>query len=42
MYVINTIGVREGILLGGIWPDSNFFSLIQMEPETSCKSVLYS
>jgi len=46
-----TIGVREGILLGGrkkfalkitIFPESNFFSLIRMGPETSCKSVLYS
>jgi len=45
------IGVREGILLGGrkkfalritICPASNFFSLIRMGPETSCKSVLYS
>ena len=25
-----------------IWPESNFFSLIRMGPETSCKSVLYS
>jgi len=45
------IGVREGILLGGrkkialkiiICPETNFFSLIRMEPETSCKSVLCS
>ena len=39
------IGVREGILLGGaekFCPESNFFSLIRMGPETSCKSVLYS
>jgi len=25
-----------------ICPESNFFSLIRMGPETSCKSVLYS
>jgi len=45
------IGVQEGILLGGrkkfalkitIYPESNFFSLIRMGPETSCKSDLYS
>jgi len=45
------IGVREGILLEGrkkfalkiaICPESNFFSLIRMGPETSCKTVLYS
>ena len=38
------IGVREGILLGAekICPENNFFSLIRMGPETSCKSVLYS
>jgi len=48
------IGVREGILLGGrrkaeklalkitICPESNFFSLIRMGPETLCKSVPYS
>ena len=46
-----SIGVREGILLGGrkkfslkitICLESNFFSLIRMGPETSCKSDLYS
>jgi len=34
-----------GILQGGrkeICPVANFFSLIRMEPETSCKSVLCS
>ena len=45
------IGVREGIVLGGrkkfalkitICPETNFFSLIRIGPETSCKSVLYS
>jgi len=45
------IGVREGIVLGGrkiialkitICPETNFFSLIRMGPETSRKSVLYS
>jgi len=25
-----------------ICPETNFFSLIRMEPETPCKSVLYS
>jgi len=48
---VTLIGVREGILLGGrknfalkitICPESNFFSLIRMGPETSCKSDLYS
>jgi len=43
------IGVWEGILLGGkknfalkitMCLESNFFSLIRMGPETSCKSVL--
>jgi len=28
--------------VGKICPESNFFSLIRMGPETSCKSVLYS
>ena len=45
------IGVREGILLGGWkkfalkmtnYPESEYFSLIRMGPETFCKSVLYS
>jgi len=45
-----SIGVREGILLGGrkkfalkitICPENNFFSLIRMGPKTSCKSVLH-
>jgi len=45
------IGVREGILLGWrkkfvlkktICPETNFFSVIRKEPETSCKSVLCS
>ena len=49
--VITHIGVREGILLGRrkkialkitICPENSFFSLIQMEAEISCKSVLYS
>ena len=44
-------GVREGILLGGrknfalkttLCPATNFFSLIRMKPETSCKYVLYT
>jgi len=48
---VAAIGVREGILLGGrkkfalkitICLETNFFSLIRMEPETSSKSVLYS
>ena len=48
---LTSIGVREGMQLGGrkkfalkitICPESNFFSLIRMGPETSCKSVLYS
>jgi len=48
---IITISVREGILLEGrkkfalkttIRPETDFFSLIRMGPETSCKSVLYS
>ena len=40
------IGVRQGILFGGgaekICPETNFFSLIRVGPETSCKSVQYS
>jgi len=45
------IGVREGIVLGGrkkfslkitICPETNFFSLIRMGPETSCISVPYT
>jgi len=49
--MLKDIGIWEGILLGGlekfalkitICSETNFFSLIRMGPETSCKSVQYS
>ena len=49
-HIPHTISGQEGILLGGrkkialkitICPETNFFSLIWMGTENSCKSVLY-